>query len=83
VVDTSSFGPFWSFPSQFLTGVAAASGIALINSIGNLGRFVWPYVIGTIAKHTGSTAWGLGLRRRVPDHRGDFGAAPGQAESRL
>ena len=55
----SSFGPFWSFPSQFLTGVAAASGIALINSIGNLGGFVGPYVIGTIAKQTGSTAWGL------------------------
>jgi ACS family tartrate transporter-like MFS transporter len=55
----SSFGPFWSFPSQFLTGVAAASGIALINSIGNLGGFVGPYVIGTIAKKTGSTAWGL------------------------
>jgi len=37
--------------------VAAASGIALINSIGNLGGFVGPYVIGTIAKHTGRTAW--------------------------
>jgi ACS family tartrate transporter-like MFS transporter len=55
----SSFGPFWSLPSQFLTGVAAASGIALINSVGNLGGFVGPYVIGTISKETGSTAWGL------------------------
>jgi len=33
----------------FLTGVAAASSIALINSIGNLGGFAGPYVIGTIA----------------------------------
>jgi ACS family tartrate transporter-like MFS transporter len=55
----SSFGPFWSLPGQFLTGVAAASGIALINSVGNLGGFVGPYVIGTISKKTGSTAWGL------------------------
>jgi ACS family tartrate transporter-like MFS transporter len=55
----SSFGPFWALPSRFLAGVGAASGIALINSVGNLGGFVGPYVIGTIAKKTGSTAWGL------------------------
>jgi MFS transporter, ACS family, tartrate transporter len=55
----SALGPFWALPTQFLTGVAAASGIALINSVGNLGGFVGPYVIGTIAKKTGSTAWGV------------------------
>src|SRR5208283_6200232 len=55
----SSFGPFWSFPSQFLTGVGAASGIALINSIGNLGGFVGPYVIGAVSKRTGSTSGGF------------------------
>ncbi len=55
----SFFGPFWALPSQFLTGYAAASGIALINSVGNLGGFVGPYAIGTIRKSTGSMYWGL------------------------
>jgi len=52
-------GPFWSLPSEFLTGYAAASGIALINSIGNLGGFVGPYVIGAIRDKTGSLFGGL------------------------
>jgi MFS transporter, ACS family, tartrate transporter len=55
----SFFGPFWSLPSKFLTGVAAASGIALINSVGNLGGFVGPYVIGAVSRRTGSTSLGL------------------------
>ena len=37
-----SKGPFWSMPSMFLTGTAAAAGIAWINSIGNLGGFFGP-----------------------------------------
>jgi MFS transporter, ACS family, tartrate transporter len=37
---------FWTLPTAFLTGSAAAGGIALINSIGNLGGFVGPYAIG-------------------------------------
>ena len=52
-------GPFWSLPSEFLTGYAAASGIALINSIGNLGGFVGPYGIGAIRDRTGSLYGGL------------------------
>src|SRR5262249_30464592 len=40
--------PFWSMPSEFLTGTAAAAGIAMINSIGNLGGFVGPFVVGWI-----------------------------------
>jgi len=52
-------GPFWSLPSEFLTGYAAASGIALINSIGNLGGFVGPYAIGAIRDRTGSLYGGL------------------------
>jgi hypothetical protein len=36
-------GPFWPLPSKFLTGAAAAGGIALINSIANLSGFVGPY----------------------------------------
>jgi len=55
----SFFGPFWSLPGKFLTGAAAASGIALINSVGNLGGFVGPYVIGAVSRRTGSTAIGL------------------------
>jgi ACS family tartrate transporter-like MFS transporter len=52
-------GPFWSLPSEFLTGYAAASGIALINCIGNLGGFVGPYGIGAIRDRTGSLYGGL------------------------
>lgn len=43
------FGPFFAIPSRFLTGFSAASGIALINSFGNLGGFAGPYVIGAMA----------------------------------
>ena len=52
-------GPFWSLPSEFLAGYAAASGIAFINSIGNLGGFAGPYAIGLIKDKTGSLFWGL------------------------
>jgi ACS family tartrate transporter-like MFS transporter len=44
-----------------LTGSAAAGGIALINSIGNLGGFVGPYLIGLFKDLTGSFAGGLYL----------------------
>jgi ACS family tartrate transporter-like MFS transporter len=57
----SFFGPFWSLPNEFLTGFSAASGIALINSIGNLGGFVGPYAIGAMSKKTGSLHGGLAL----------------------
>ena len=39
-------GPFWSMPTMFLTGAAAASGIAWINSLGNLGGFFGPSLVG-------------------------------------
>jgi MFS transporter, ACS family, tartrate transporter len=52
-------GPFWSLPSEFLTGYAAACGIAMINSLGNLGGFAGPYAIGLIQDKTGSLHWGL------------------------
>jgi ACS family tartrate transporter-like MFS transporter len=57
----SFFGPFWSLPNEFLTGFSAASGIALINSIGNLGGFVGPYMIGAMSKKTGSLHGGLAV----------------------
>jgi MFS transporter, ACS family, tartrate transporter len=50
----SYLGPFWALPSQFLTGYSAAAGIALINSVGNLGGLAGPYMIGAIATRTGS-----------------------------
>jgi MFS transporter, ACS family, tartrate transporter len=50
----SVIGPFWALPSEFLTGFSAAAGIALINSVGNLGGFVGPYMIGAIAMRTGN-----------------------------
>ncbi|QDD62899.1 MFS transporter [Herbaspirillum seropedicae] len=43
---------FWAIPSAFLTGRAAAGGLALIVSIGNLGGFVGPSVIGFIRQET-------------------------------
>jgi MFS transporter, ACS family, tartrate transporter len=45
---------FWPMPSVFLTGAAAAVGIALINSIGNLGGYVGPFIVGWIKNSTGS-----------------------------
>jgi len=50
---------FWPIPSSFLTGSAAAGGLALIVSIGNLGGFVGPYLIGEIRETTGSFSWAL------------------------
>jgi len=51
--------PLWSMPTAFLSGSAAATGIATINSIGNLGGFVGPSMIGWIKQRTGSFAGGL------------------------
>ena len=51
--------PLWSMPTLFLSGPAAAVGIAAINSIGNLGGFVGPSMIGWIKDMTGSFAGGL------------------------
>jgi MFS transporter, ACS family, tartrate transporter len=55
----SLLGPFWTLPGEFLSGFSAAAGIALINSVGNLGGFAGPYMIGTIAMKTGNLYAGL------------------------
>ena len=55
------FGPFWSIPPQFLRGAAAAAGIALINSVGNLGGFVGPYLVGWVKQTTGGYAGAMGM----------------------
>jgi D-galactonate transporter len=46
---------FWSLPTAFLGGSAAAAGIAVVNSVGNLAGFVSPYMIGAVKDATGST----------------------------
>jgi nitrate/nitrite transporter NarK len=79
---------FWSFPTAFLKSAAAAAGIAIINSIANLGGFVIPFLVGMIKDATGSTANGmyfiaallfggavLGVAVRLADRRS---AAPGR-----
>jgi nitrate/nitrite transporter NarK len=50
---------FWSLPTAFLGGTAAAAGIAAINSVGNLAGFVSPYIVGWLKDLTGSTAAGM------------------------
>jgi ACS family tartrate transporter-like MFS transporter len=45
----SYLGPFWTFPSVFLTDDARAGGIGLINSVGNLGGFLGPYMVGYLS----------------------------------
>ena len=50
---------FWTMPTAFLSGAAAAAGIAVINSIGNLAGFAGPFAMGWIRDHTGSYTGGL------------------------
>ena len=60
---------FWAMPAALLSGTAAAAGIALINSIGNLGGFVGPYLVGLVKDATGSTDGGLVALARAARHR--------------
>jgi len=55
----STLPMFWSLPTSFLGGAAAAGGIALINSVGNLAGFFGPYFIGFMKDLTHSTNTGL------------------------
>jgi len=50
---------FWTLPTAFLSGAAAAGGIAIVNAIGNLSGFVGPYLVGYIKDQTGSFDGGL------------------------
>ena len=51
--------PFWQLPTEFLAGTEAAAGLAVINSIGNLGGFFGPALIGWAKGVTGSFTTGL------------------------
>jgi D-galactonate transporter len=62
IVGTMSAIPvFWQMPSQFLSGSAAACGIALINSVANLAGFGAPYAMGLIKDVTGLMSPGFWL----------------------
>lgn len=54
-----SFPGFWSLPSAFLAGVAAAGSIAMINSIATVSGFFAPYWVGLMTTQFGSSKWGL------------------------
>ncbi len=59
-IGISSLPPlFWTLPASFLTGTAAAAGIAAINSLGNLSSFIGPYILGYSKNATGSFSIGL------------------------
>jgi nitrate/nitrite transporter NarK len=56
---TAARAIFWAIPTRFLTGVAAAGGLAFINSIGAIGGFVGPFAMGWLKDLTGSFSAGL------------------------
>lgn len=56
-----TIAPFWALGTAFLSGTAAAGGIAFINSVGNLGGFVGPTLVGLVKDRTGSNVAALGL----------------------
>ena len=79
-----SYGPFWSMPTRFLTGAAAACGVALVATIASVGGFLGPTLIGILKDRTGThvaaflvlgglgaMAAGLALRLRERSTEGD------------
>ena len=57
----ASITVLWVLPSALLTGAAAAGGLALMATVGNLGGYVAPYVVGLAKQATGRTDYGLYL----------------------
>ena len=84
----STLGPFWAMTTAFLTGTAAAGGIALINSVGNLGGYFGPRLVGMIKTQTGSNfaallllagaLLGMGLFALLVPVRKSAGVGPGK-----
>jgi ACS family tartrate transporter-like MFS transporter len=56
---TAARAVFWTIPTRFLTGVAAAGGLAFINSIGTVGGFAGPFMMGWLKEFSGSYIFGL------------------------
>ncbi|RAR55372.1 sugar phosphate permease [Paraburkholderia unamae] len=59
VAVSSARAIFWTIPTRFLTGIAAAGGLAFINSIGTLGGFAGPYLVGALKQSTGTFSAGI------------------------
>jgi MFS transporter, ACS family, tartrate transporter len=55
------WGPFWTLPTAFLSGRAAAGGIALINAIANLGATLGPVIMSQLKARTETYAYGLAV----------------------
>ena len=55
----SMLGPFWTLATSRMSGIGAAAGIALVNSVGNIGGFVGPNIIGYVRETTHSFTAGL------------------------
>ena len=55
----SMFGPFWALATATMRGAGAAAAIALVNSVGNIGGFVGPYLLGAVSDASGSFAAGF------------------------
>jgi ACS family tartrate transporter-like MFS transporter len=62
---TAARAIFWTIPTRFLTGVAAAGGLAFINSIGTVGGFVGPSMMGALKEFSGSYVVGLGAMAAI------------------
>ena len=80
---TSMLGPFWTLATSFVHGVGAAAGIALINSVGNIGGFVGPFGIGylrdderVLGRIAGDRAGGDRRRRAGADGPAGAGTIP-------
>ena len=56
---TAARAIFWTIPTRFLTGVAAAGGLAFINSVATTGGFFGPYMMGWLKEFSGSYVVGL------------------------
>jgi ACS family tartrate transporter-like MFS transporter len=76
----ATFGPFFSLPLSFLRGTAAAGGIALIGTLGNLGAFLGPVIIGVLVQGSGdyrsgfvADAIGFGIAAMIVLAVGRFG----------
>ena len=66
-------GPFWAMATSRMTGLSAAAGIAVINSLANLGGYFGPDIIGFFRKASG------GFRGGLAGDRGDLGLSGGVA----
>jgi ACS family tartrate transporter-like MFS transporter len=73
---------FWTLPTAFLTGIGAATGIALINAVGNLGQFVGPYLLGRLADLSHSHTSGLVCLAAIAAAAGAFAVVQAQDTSR-